>query len=245
MDFYEIWHESEAVENYLLHFIFFQSTINKLIAISDEPFHVCSSTRAFYPHDYSADLIEIWHRESALDTGGRISDWFVSVQCKKPQTPTSHVFLSVVLTMVYYWVLAFVYRKVFYKIVKNRMLRKAGLLGKRHHPAVESNWVHSAHRPPIGLLYLPRVIMRMENLVEWWLKGETEVLGGNLPQCRFVHHKSHMTANPGRRGERLTAWAMSRPYHAVSLYVYPRDGHLIWLIFTYVSREPFHVPYYK
>jgi hypothetical protein len=32
---------------------------------------------------------------------------------------------------------------------------------------------------------------------------ETEVLGGNLPQCRFVHHKPHMLppyVNPGRRG---------------------------------------------
>jgi hypothetical protein len=71
------------------------------------------------------------------------------------------------------------------------------------HCSMENNWVHSACRPPIGLLYLPRMIMRMENLVEWWLTGETEVLGENLPQCHFVHHKSHMTwsgASPGRRG---------------------------------------------
>jgi hypothetical protein len=42
-----------------------------------------------------------------------------------------------------------------------------------------------------GLLWQPRVIMMMEKLVEW-LAGETEVLGENLPQCRFVHHKPHM-----------------------------------------------------
>jgi hypothetical protein len=57
---------------------------------------------------------------------------------------------------------------------------------------VESNWVHSALRPQIGLLCQARVIMMMEKLVEWWA-GETEVLGENLPQCRFAHHKSHMT----------------------------------------------------
>jgi hypothetical protein len=59
-----------------------------------------------------------------------------------------------------------------------------------------SNWVHSARRPLIGLLYLPRVIMMMENLVEWRLAGEIEVLGENLPQSHFVHHKSHLT-RPG------------------------------------------------
>jgi hypothetical protein len=52
---------------------------------------------------------------------------------------------------------------------------------------VESYWVHSALRP--------RVIM-MEELVEWWLSGETEVLGENLSQCSLVHHKIHIL--PGR-----------------------------------------------
>jgi hypothetical protein len=31
--------------------------------------------------------------------------------------------------------------------------------------------------------------MIVEQLVEWWLEGETEVLGENLPQRHFVHHK--------------------------------------------------------
>jgi hypothetical protein len=39
-----------------------------------------------------------------------------------------------------------------------------------------------------------RVIV--EQLVERRLAGETEVLGGNLPQRHFVHLKSHMT-RPG------------------------------------------------
>jgi hypothetical protein len=36
----------------------------------------------------------------------------------------------------------------------------------------------------------------VEQLVEWRLAGETEVLGENLHQRHFVHHKSHMA----RRG---------------------------------------------
>jgi hypothetical protein len=46
-----------------------------------------------------------------------------------------------------------------------------------------------------------QVFMMMEKLVAWWLAGE--VLGENLPQYRFVHHKPHMLcpdANPSSRG---------------------------------------------
>jgi hypothetical protein len=42
-----------------------------------------------------------------------------------------------------------------------------------------------------------------EKLGEWLLVGETEVLGQNLSQYRFVHQKPHMycpDAKPGRRG---------------------------------------------
>jgi hypothetical protein len=38
----------------------------------------------------------------------------------------------------------------------------------------------------------------VEQLVEWSLPRETDVLGENLPQRHFVHHKFHMTRPPAR-----------------------------------------------
>jgi hypothetical protein len=68
---------------------------------------------------------------------------------------------------------------------------------------VESNWVHSALRPLIGLLCPPRVIMMMQKLVEW-LAGETEELGENLPSAALSTTNPICCpyANPGRRSGR-------------------------------------------
>jgi hypothetical protein len=51
----------------------------------------------------------------------------------------------------------------------------------------------------------------MEKSVEW-LAGETEVLGENLPQCRFVHPTCCPYANPGRPGGKPASnrWATVR-----------------------------------
>jgi hypothetical protein len=59
------------------------------------------------------------------------------------------------------------------------------------------DWVQLVRWPRFGLLYIlapdDTMVMNMEQLMEWELAGETEVLVENLPQCHFDRHESHMT----------------------------------------------------
>jgi hypothetical protein len=61
--------------------------------------------------------------------------------------------------------------------------------------AKAQNWaVEPQGKRKFGLLYQPWMIwtlMDMEQLVEWELAGETKELVKILPQCHFVHQKSH------------------------------------------------------
>jgi hypothetical protein len=61
-----------------------------------------------------------------------------------------------------------------------------------------------------------------EKLVEWWLTGDTEVLGENLPQCRFVHSPTCSARKRTRAAavgsQRLTALATARSHGSVTTF---------------------------
>jgi hypothetical protein len=71
------------------------------------------------------------------------------------------------------------------------------------------------------------MMMSVEQLVEWELSGETEVLGEYLPQFHFSRLKSHMTwrgieIGPLRweTGGKLTAWAKALHIYGCYCFVF-------------------------
>jgi hypothetical protein len=80
---------------------------------------------------------------------------------------------------------------------------------------VESNWVHSALRPLIGLLCQSRVIMMTEKLVEWLARGNRSIrrIPAPVPLCppQTPHAARTKTRAAAVGSQRLTAWATARP----------------------------------
>jgi hypothetical protein len=84
------------------------------------------------------------------------------------------------------------------------------------------NWVHSARRPLNGLLYLPRVIVMMDNLVEWRLAGEPKYLEKTCPSATLsttnpTCHTRARTRAAAVGSQRLTSWTMARPILGINI----------------------------
>jgi hypothetical protein len=76
--------------------------------------------------------------------------------------------------------------------------------------------------------------------LEWRFAGETEILGENLPQRHFVHHKSHLPDpgwNPGRRGGKPATNRLS--YRAASMLCDSEvDEQFIWALLFITASKP-------
>jgi hypothetical protein len=91
-----------------------------------------------------------------------------------------------------------------------------------------------------GLLYLPRMIVRMEKFVKLMvLAGETEVLGENLPDVTLsttnpTYQTRARTWAAAVGSHRLTASAMARPTSVTLTYI---AAEWAWTYSKHISRD--------
>jgi hypothetical protein len=67
--------------------------------------------------------------------------------------------------------------------------------------------------------------MNMKQLMEWELTEETQILRGNLPQCHFVHHKSHISwpgIEPGPQ-----RWKTDNEWYCIKCWSRVKFGKII------------------
>jgi hypothetical protein len=108
-----------------------------------------------------------------------------------------------------------------------------------HSEGWSPNWVHSARRPFIlALLYLPRVIVRMENLVEWIGRGNRSprrkpALAPLCPPQIPLDQTRARTQAAEVGSQRLTASAMARP-NCCHLSRWVGAGKVIQYIYIYI-----------
>jgi hypothetical protein len=110
------------------------------------------------------------------------------------------------------------------------------------------NWIHSASRPFTGLLYLSRVIVKMDNLVQWIMAGETEVRRkpAPVPLCPPQIPLDQTRARTWAAAvwsQWLTAWAMERPSEDVfQMCIQREDANTEILITASVHLLPRYLP---